>query len=122
MRRLALVLLLAGCAQSRPEEAPPRPMQETPQQSLETDQIEALHGRLKQMDDELSGVLAQPKPRCERQCKLQQEMCELSERICGIAQRHAEDEGHDYAETCRDGRARCLRAKQQVSACNCPAP
>jgi hypothetical protein len=119
-RACLLCLTLAGCASARPESAPlPEPSGASADEGAK---LEAYRARLVEIDGELRDSLAEPKPRCDRQCTLSGQVCELATLICTIAQRHADDPDRDYATTCRDGRARCERARQQVASCACSAP
>ena len=66
----------------------------------------------------LSEVLAAVEPDCARACELGVTMCDLRDRICGIAERHPNDE--QSAGYCEDAEARCARADARVrERCTC---
>jgi len=112
MRRFSVVvaLALAGCAAYGPSPSP----RQQPSQEAESDL------RLqRELEQELSGPAAQSTPRdCARACDLSSRICFLADRICALAEgQPAQDLSHAQ---CRDGRARCQRARALVkSRCGC---
>jgi hypothetical protein len=127
-RRLSLVLLAtivagAGCAPMEPREGgPPRhgppPSAATPADLQQVESIrEVMDGQGRALDAEH----AQAAPDCSRIRLLGRNICTLAEHICAIAARYPA--GDPIAESCADGRGRCVRAKEIVQErCAAPTP
>jgi len=54
--------------------------------------------------------------RCERICKLRDAICDVSERICGLAETHEDDS--KYSEACTRSESRCEQATTACSTCD----
>jgi hypothetical protein len=56
-------------------------------------------------------------PDCGKACQHLTALCELAERICGLALQEPDEQIEAH---CQDGRARCERARERTSqACSC---
>jgi len=114
---LVIPVLLAGCAAPKAGHVPSAdPAATGPRREaarLQTAQREA-EARL----DELQADAA---PDCPRACELQGVICDLSRRICLIADRHRDDQ--ELRGRCQDATRRCQRTNDKVSArCTCTPP
>ncbi len=114
---IASLLLLAalgpGCggAAMRPGEHV-EPERDNPV-DLDAEQVERV--------EELDRALASPEADCASACALGDAICDLEARICGIAQRHPEDEA-THAR-CEDAGGRCEGARSRIAErCACDAP
>ncbi len=108
-RAIALAcLLIAGCGGASsayyPNERDAEPERESPVE-LTREQTE--------LEARLSEELARPEPDCGAACSLATRICDLRERICGIAGRHASDEA--LASRCTDANGRCEGARERVA-------
>jgi hypothetical protein len=119
-----------GCAAARPESESENPENARPEMpdlpsGDDPSRLDDYIGLQKRYQSELDDALSDPKPRCERRCQLQANICDLAERICTISQKHVEDTPNvDVAAMCQDAQARCDKAKSQVApTCTCaPQP
>lgn len=92
-----------------------------------------LQAQLDQLDADLSaqGVLgerdvaagvepspktAQPASRCERICDLRVAICDVSERICALAEEHQDET--KYTDACARAEARCEQAAEACDDCS----
>jgi hypothetical protein len=57
----------------------------------------------------------QPRSRCERVCELAVTTCDLSQRVCGLAEDHADDSRYD--EACRRAEDQCDAATRHCQSC-----
>ncbi len=53
--------------------------------------------------------------RCERICSLKDAICDVSQRICGLAESHEDD--RKYADACARSQSRCEQATTACSNC-----
>jgi hypothetical protein len=111
---LTLLLLLVACAS-----AGPRPAAE--ESSSDRANARADEQRAEELERTLSGLsAAEVPPDCPRVCGLVEQICELSQRICGISGRHPDDP--DLAARCAAGEQRCRRSRDRVPPdCSCRA-
>ena len=115
IRNLSIVvLLLAGCATSAPENLH-KPPTETP--SDEQDLARA-YDELRRLDADLLRSDAQVTPDCARVEQLRDNICTLAERICQIADK--QPAGSVAAQHCADGKTRCKSAVERAQARGCP--
>jgi len=108
-RSIALAVALAGCARATPPPAL-RPASDEAGADLRLQQ---------ELEVELStSNLQSGRPDCGRACDLATRICFLAGRICTLAEGQAPDD--PTQAQCRDGRARCQRARALVkSRCGC---
>jgi hypothetical protein len=66
-----------------------------------------------QLGHQLEGALRLSTPDCTTAWALRDRICDLSTRLCGIAEQSNDP---DVAARCTDGRARCERATTRVRA------
>jgi len=134
--RVAVVALLgvSGCAgkKSAPDAATPAAV-EAPPPTYDVEQyardLDAFESQLRAEGLELAGerAIAEPTPetateatasgktRCTRICDLATAICELEDRVCGLAQVHAGQ--IRYAEVCARARADCELATDACQEC-----
>jgi outer membrane murein-binding lipoprotein Lpp len=113
-RRLAIVLVLTGCAASM-RESPHRSPPEAPPDEQE---LSRAYDELRRVDADLLRSDAQAAPDCARVDQLRDNICALAARICQIAQR--QPAGSPAAGQCEDGKARCKNAVERGQARGCP--
>lgn len=115
---MVLAALAAGaCARaSLVSQSDLQPGEDERQQTLAAEQ------RSSRLEQDLSGLFSAATPRdCGRACALVQEICDLSDRICSIADRHRDD--LDLRTRCATGQERCERSRTAASSrCTCRRP
>jgi hypothetical protein len=113
---LTLVGLLAlGCARGGAPSAVGQP------HANDAEQARALQIELSRYETELlAGLRVGATPDCHRARDLLKTICELSERICLIAQRNSADAA--LAGSCQDARKRCEKARAKVAGRCADAP
>ena len=104
------LLLYAGCGGASMA-GPPRTVVSEREDPAE------LEGQQVAMSEDLDTVLARPEPDCAAACDLVGSICELSERICGIADRHEGDRA--LARRCTDSSGRCASARERLTSAAC---
>ena len=115
MKRLALLLpsivLVACCARTASRATIELGAPDArPAISVDFDEMTRAEG-------DLDTVLAAASVDCPRAELLRGQICDLAERICGIADRHPEDP--TLAARCHDARGRCEKARGRVGE-RCP--
>ncbi|MBS2032854.1 MAG: hypothetical protein JST54_33580 [Deltaproteobacteria bacterium] len=113
MRRAAVVLmLLTGCAMSRPE------AEQKPPESSDTTIVQSLEQQQQEQEDELMHPhVAGQAPDCGKVCELASNICALSGRICAITAHHSGEDDMDRA--CSEAADRCARAKNTAASAPC---
>jgi hypothetical protein len=74
------------------------------------------HDRVVRLEGEAVAAERNDEP-CPARCALATRACELTERICTLAERDDHDEGTRLL--CDDARARCTSARGRGAACGC---
>ena len=83
---------------------------------LRTQQIE-----LEQRIEQVQATAGGPEASCDNICGWSAGICDLAERICGIAARHPAEP--DFQGACDEAKARCAKAKEKTTvACACSGP
>ncbi|MEM6292632.1 MAG: hypothetical protein AAGA54_15275 [Myxococcota bacterium] len=103
-----------------PVPPPSAPADETTISSAESERIEADEAapRSRQREKKRSSRRRERRSatsRCDRICDLAESTCELSDRICALANEHVDDVR--YAEACTRAEAQCEAAAEACSAC-----
>jgi hypothetical protein len=78
----------------------------------EQNTIDGYEDEVTQLVGDLDGAMTLATPNCGRAGDLRDAICDLAERICGIADNNPEHT--DVATQCDDGRERCETARQRV--------